>query len=298
MTSNAQTQATAAVDAAIADIGSFDLKVAGASEGMPSLATADGTASYVARHRHEYIRTVRDVLEFAPPGPARGVRVLEIGAFFGTNCVALSKLGYSVTAADAPEFIEQPEQIERYARHGIESAGIRLEDFVLPFGDEEFDVVIMCEVLEHLNFNPLPLFKEINRILRPGGLYYVALPNPACLSQRKHMLRGKFFSIDVQEFFTQLNPNSSEIVYGHWREYHPEEIRQMLEPLGFTIDRQYYFSLGETQPARTLRRGIARLLYTALPQLKENQVTLAVRSKRTELKMRIPATVHRQLREL
>lgn len=298
MTRPGEERAAEAVDAAIAEIGAFDMKVEGASEGMPSIDTVGEVTSYVGRHRHEYIRTVRDVLEFFPPDPAQPKRVLEIGAFFGVPCIALAKLGYTVTAADAPEFIEQPEQIERYGRHGIASRGVRLEDFVLPFDDEAFDVVIMCEVIEHLNFNPLPLLKEINRVLSPGGLYYVALPNPLSLVHRKRMYKGKPNVFDVQEFFTQLDPASSEIVYGHWREYSPAEMRRLLEPLGFRIERQYYFSLGETQPVTSLRKRVARLFYSRLPQLKENQVTFAVRAKRTDLKMRIPATVHRELREL
>ncbi|MEO6716863.1 MAG: methyltransferase domain-containing protein [Novosphingobium sp.] len=298
MTDSADERAAAAVDLAIAEIGSFDLKIEGASQGMPSLATANGTASYVARHRHEYVRTVRDVLEFAEPDSEQAPRVLEIGAFFGTTCIALSQLGYSVTAADAPEFIVQPEQVARFARHGIASRGVRLEDYLLPFGDEEFDIVIMCEVIEHLNFNPLPLFKEINRILRPGGLFYIAMPNPGSLVHRKLMMRGKLIGFDIQEYFTQLDPSSSEIVYGHWREYTPEEVRRMLEPLGFTIERQYFFSIEQTLPVSSLRRRASRLFYRSFPQFRENQVALAVRTNRTDLKMRIPATVHKDLREL
>ena len=90
MTDSADERAPAAVDLAIAEIGSFDLKIEGASQGMPSLATANGTASYVARHRHEYVRTVRDVLEFAEPDSEQAPRVLEIGAFFGTTCIAVT----------------------------------------------------------------------------------------------------------------------------------------------------------------------------------------------------------------
>lgn len=298
MIESAEERAAAAVDAVVEEIGAFDLRVEGASEGMPSVQTANGAASYVARHRHEYVRTVRDVLEFTALDPARGNRVLEIGAFFGTACIALSSLGYAVTAADAPEFVVQPEQVERFARHGITSCGVRLEDYLLPFDDEEFDIVIMCEVLEHLNFNPLPLLKEINRILRPGGLFYVALPNPGSLVHRKLMMRGKQVGFDIQEFFTQLDPRSSEIVYGHWREYSPEEVRRMLEPLGFRIDRQYFFSIEQSLPVATLRRRASRLFYNNFPHFRENQVTFAVRAERTALKMRIPATVHKTLREL
>src|SRR6185312_10697935 len=136
-------EAADAVDRAIAEIADFDLKVEGATQGMPSIDTGSGPASYAARHRHEYIRTVTDVLQYRPleSGP---VRVLELGAFFGVNCMALRSVGYEVTAADMPEFIENPVQVTRYARYGITTKGVRLEEYVLPFDDESFDVIIMC----------------------------------------------------------------------------------------------------------------------------------------------------------
>src|SRR5574338_1689212 len=153
--------AAEAVDKAIAELAGFQLL---ASDGMEAGYHAD----YVASHRHEYVRTVRDVLKHCPMGSGDPPpKVLEIGAFFGVVCIALALLGYEVTAADIPEYIELPDQAERYGRFGIRTRGVRLEDFAMPFDDEEFDVVIMCEVLEHLNFNPLPLLKELNRIGKP-----------------------------------------------------------------------------------------------------------------------------------
>ena len=135
--------AAAAVDEAIAELSGFHLL---ADERMQAGYHAD----YLIKHRHEYVRTVRDVLRFRPLAE-RPQRVLEIGAFFGVVCIALANLGYDVTAVDVPEYIELAEQTERYARFRIEAKGVRLEDFVMPFADEQFDVVVMCEVLEHLN---------------------------------------------------------------------------------------------------------------------------------------------------
>ena len=291
------TQAADAVDKAITELADFDLKVEGAIEGMPSIDTESGPASYINRHRHEYIRTVRDVLQFRPL-TAGSVRILEIGAFFGVNCMALRSLGYDVTAADMPEFIDQSAQIERFARHGVMTKGVRLENFLLPFDDASFDVIIMCEVLEHLNFNPLPLLKEINRIGSPKSIFYLSLPNVAQIRNRIKALRGKALGIPITEFFTQLDPNSSEIVNGHWREYTGPEIREILERLGYRIEKQYYFSLGETLPSSTIRRRVARVFYKKFPWFKENQTTIAVKERRTDLKFRIPATVHKTLREL
>jgi len=291
------TQAVQAVDKAIAELADFDLKIDGASQGMPSMPIESGSTGYVARHRHEYIRTVGDILKYRPPTSGT-VRVLEIGAFFGVNCMALRGLGYHVTAADTPEFIEDPDQIERYARYGIATKAVRLEDFILPFEDDSFDVIIMCEVLEHLNFNPLPLLKEINRIGSVKSIFYLSLPNVAQIRNRIRALRGKSLGIRVGEFFTQLDPESSEITNGHWREYTGPEVREMLERLRYRIEKQYYFSLGETLQSSTLRRGAARIFYSVFPWFKENQTTIAVKERRTDLKFRIPETVHKTLREL
>jgi 2-polyprenyl-3-methyl-5-hydroxy-6-metoxy-1,4-benzoquinol methylase len=290
-------KATDAVDKAIAEIADFDLKVEGATQGMPSINTGSGPASYAARHRHEYVRTVSDILQYRPvtSGP---VRVLELGAFFGVNCMALRSLGYEVTAADMPEFIDNPVQVARYAQYRIATKGVRLEEFVLPFDDNSFDVIIMCEVLEHLNFNPLPLLKEINRVGSLKSIFYLSLPNVAQIRNRIKALKGKALGISVAEFFTQLDPQSSEIVNGHWREYTGPEIREMLERLGYRIEKQYYFGLSEIMQSSTLRRKASRRFYAKFPWFKENQTTIAIKEKRTDLKFRIPATVHKTLREL
>jgi SAM-dependent methyltransferase len=282
-------KAAEAVDQAIHELGTFDLIVddSDGDSGSPP-------STYLARHRHEYVRTVRDILQHRPPQPGP-VRVMELGAFFGTVCIALASLGYDVTAADIPEYIEMPEQVARYARHGVKTKGVRLQDFRLPFEDESCDVVIMCEVLEHLNFNPLPLLKEINRVLAPGGIFYLSLPNYANIRNRVKVLKGGAPGIDVESFYEQLRPGGQVIVYGHWREYTGPEVRALLEPLGFRIERQYYFGLSELQNGGGLKKRLARAIYRRFPVLKENQTTIAIREKRTDLPFRIPATVHPEL---
>jgi SAM-dependent methyltransferase len=284
------TLAEHAVEAAIGELENFYLETSDEVE------TGSHT-DYVRRHRHEYVRTVRDVLRHKPVDGAK-IDILEIGSFYGVVCIALASLGYSVTAADLPEYIDHPEQQQRYSRFGIATKGVRLEDFILPFADESFDVIIMCEVLEHLNFNPLPLLKDINRIGRQGSMFYVSMPNGASIYHRRRLLWGYANGVQVDGFYEQLNPKSPLIVNGHWREYTAAETRQLLEPLGFEIEKQYFFSYGEAMEARTLRHKLARRFYRAFPWLKENQTTLAVKRKRTNLCFAIPSTVHPTLREL
>lgn len=283
-----KTRALLAVRQAIQELGTFDLVVDDSED------AAAPPSTYLYRHQHEYIRTVSDILNHRPPEPGP-VRVVELGAFFGTVCIALSSLGYQVTAADIPEYIEMPEQVERYSRFGVRTQGVRLQDFRLPFDDESFDVLIMCEVLEHLNFNPLPLLKEINRVLAPGGIFYLSLPNYANIRNRVKVIKGQAPGIGVPSFYEQLRPGAQTIVYGHWREYTAPEVRAMLEPLGFRIEQQYYFGLSELQQGGGIKKRLARAVYRRFPALKENQTTIAVREKRTDLTFRIPATVHPEL---
>jgi SAM-dependent methyltransferase len=275
-----------AVDAAIEALSDVDLA-------PTEEAKSDSTAGvYLRRHRHEYLRTVQDVFLQRPNDPAKPARVLEIGSFFGVVVVALKRLGYRVTAADIPECIELPPIRRRFEELGVEARAVRLEEFRLPFEDEAYDVVVMCEVLEHLNFNPLPLIKDINRILSVGGLFYLSLPNVSSFTNRMRVLKGEPIMVTVNQFFKQLDPLEAEIANGHWKEYTADEVREILTRLGFSIARQYYFSLGECLDDASMRKRLGRAFYRTFPALKENQTTLALKARRTEVEFSIPRTVH------
>ncbi|MEM6973344.1 MAG: class I SAM-dependent methyltransferase [Pseudomonadota bacterium] len=276
------------VDKVIDEIGGFDLR--------PDNSTQTEDSTYLRRHRHEYLRTVQDVDRYFEG--RRDRRVFEIGAFFGVVSIALKRLGYDVVASDAPEFMEIPEQIERFGREEIAIDKMRLQDFQLNGADEAFDCVIMCEVLEHLNFNPLPLLKDINRVLSLGGLFYLSLPNQAQIRNRLGVLRGRALGIDAASFYAQLRPGSNEVVYGHWREYTMQDVLELTGPLGFESVGKYYFSYGETDDNSALRKRAGRLFYKMLPQLKENQTHLLRKRERVDLPFTIPGTVHPTLRSM
>lgn len=255
-----------------------------------------GNSEYILKHRHEYLRTLRDIdLVF---GGSRDKRVFEIGAFFGVVSIALARLGYKVTASDVPEYMGLSAQQSRFSKENVAIHQMNLSDYRIDLPDESFDCVIMCEVLEHLNFNPLPLFKEINRILSVGGVFYVALPNGAQIRNRIRMALGQPIGLDVSEFFDQLDGQHELIANGHWREYTMSEIREMLEPIGFQRLKSYYFSLGECEEDTRLRKRFGRLFYQTFPYFKENQVNIYRKEQRTQIVFDIPKTVHPELRTL
>jgi len=67
-----------------------------------------------------------------------------------------------------------------------------LED--LKFPDHSFDVVVMWHVLEHVS-DPRPTLAEVARILRPGGLFMVAVPNFGSVEAR--LTRAGWFHLDM-----------------------------------------------------------------------------------------------------
>ena len=53
----------------------------------------------------------------------------------------------------------------------------------IPYQDKTFDIVISCDVLEHLQ-NPLSLLQEIDRILKPDGMALLSMPNPDSIGKK------------------------------------------------------------------------------------------------------------------
>jgi SAM-dependent methyltransferase len=66
---------------------------------------------------------------------------------------------------------------------GIDHSGVDIGNDLLPADDESFDVIVMFQVLEHVAPDRVGhLFRECDRVLRPGGLMHVKLPHAGTIS--------------------------------------------------------------------------------------------------------------------
>jgi len=70
------------------------------------------------------------------------------------------------------------------------TGGLTIDDGVdlmkpLPYESASFDLVILSEVIEHLE-SFMPIVREIGRLLRPGGHFVMSTPNMARLHSRFH----------------------------------------------------------------------------------------------------------------
>lgn len=82
-----------------------------------------------------------------------------------------------------------PEAIRRARERGIDARATDLNQ-PLDFGDGEFDVVVACEVLEHLPYWDISV-REMVRVLRPGGEFLGTIPLAYHLTDRWRVLRGR-----------------------------------------------------------------------------------------------------------
>ena len=192
-----------------------------------------GEIVYVETLKNSYIRTINDILTVFQ-GQISGKNFVELGAFLGIVSKALSISGAIVTPCDIPEFFERRNVLSYYKRLGLSPKSFNLRNYCLPFESSSIDCLIACEIFEHLNFNPLPVIVEVNRVLKDDGIFYIAMPNGAYFLKRiRYLFTGKLPSFSISELFSQLDPNDNMVVGLHWREYSIDEVLNLVKPIGF-----------------------------------------------------------------
>lgn len=157
-----------------------------------------------------------------------GARILDVGAAWGFGTAPLSR-EYELHALDIkPEYVK---------RSSPDLAGRLIASATaLPYRDGSFNAVLCLEVLEHIP-NPAPAVAEIARVLRPGGLLVVSVPN-----------RGLLWLLDSNNVGARFF-DPGEIVPAGWRHHHfrPDELNALLMP-EFDIVRVQYTGTGIAEP--------------------------------------------------
>jgi len=98
---------------------------------------------------------------------AAGDRVLDVAAGTGNAAIPAAETGASVIASDlCPELLEQGSRLA--AERGVEVEWREANAHELPFGDDEFDVVMSCIGVMFAPFHRLAA-DELVRVCKPGG---------------------------------------------------------------------------------------------------------------------------------
>ncbi|MBI3941265.1 MAG: class I SAM-dependent methyltransferase [Acidobacteria bacterium] len=150
---------------------------------------------------------------------ARGVRLLDVGSGNGHFLAFMRDRGWQVCGVEwsraGVEITRRQFQIDAF--HGaVEEAA---------FPRASLDVITLWHVLEHVR-DPLATMREIVRILKPGGVVVVAVPNVESL-EAVHF-KEKWALLDLPRH-----------LYG----FSPRTIRKLFETAGLQVRRTEHFSL-------------------------------------------------------
>lgn len=187
-------------------------------------------AAYVDQHRQRLIRT----LSFLPLGDPRS-RALELGSYLHMAAAMQLVLGYGVVrpAYYAPTIGCHTRSLPIKGQQPF-TARIDLFDVELhayPYPDSSFDLVLCCEVIEHLLHDPIHMLTECWRVLTDGGLLLVTTPNTVSLTSVWAALDGRHNPQVFSQYPVKGNSDTP-----HVREYTPHEVAQALRSAGFQVE--------------------------------------------------------------
>jgi 2-polyprenyl-3-methyl-5-hydroxy-6-metoxy-1,4-benzoquinol methylase len=142
----------------------------------------------------------------------QGGKLLDVGCAAGFLLDEARRRGWETRGVEVSRFASE------YARWEL-----NLDVFTAPWmsklPEQEFDVVVLYFVLEHLR-DPLALLQEICRVLKPGGLLSVAVPNIA----------GLYFRLNQEAWIAERVCHQS-----HFYEFSPRTLRRILARAGMRV---------------------------------------------------------------
>ena len=161
---------------------------------------------------------------------------LDVGCGIGFALPLLASHSGEVVGVDASLVSVE------YARYMAERRHIQNAQFLqgnilsLPFGDSSFDLVVCMSVLEHIR-DLGSAFRELKRVLRPGGLLMVGYPSETPLFRLLHNNLSTLFPKrrKIQKVIEKENP-SEETFLGHIND--GKKIRRELVKADFATEKK------------------------------------------------------------
>ena len=151
---------------------------------QPDLAERFTAQELQARSKAEPVVDAVEAARGAPIG--REDVVLEVGCGTAALAAALARRGATVLASD----VSLRWLVLARSRLGQEGAGhvdlLACAAEALPFPDESFSVVAASDVVEHVE-DAGRFVEECARVLRPGGMLFLATPNRYSLGLEPHV---------------------------------------------------------------------------------------------------------------
>lgn len=93
--------------------------------------------------------------------------------------------------------------LDRASLQGVDIVH-NLENLPLPIQDEEFDLILAKDVLEHVEY--IPLLRELHRIMKPAAELIIQVPHFTSAGNFIDPTHRKLFSFQTFDFFVINSP--------------------------------------------------------------------------------------------
>jgi predicted SAM-dependent methyltransferase len=136
-----------------------------------------------------------------------------------------------------------------------------------PYGDNYFDTLLACELLEHLNHDPMHMLIEAHRVLKPNGALVLTTPNAASWTSLHSILTDRE---NPYLFSHYPNPLKSQTEPGlrHVREFTANEVVRIMTSAGFEVDTLITEDIGD----RSIRKWVEpALLHLGMPTVNRGE---------------------------
>lgn len=187
-----------------------------------------GDVDYHKTHERRHARTLQIILENFQSG-----KMLELGTSHVIP-IALSELAprikMSVTNFDLAAVVDGVISLSAGLKTmSVPAYSLDLESDPLPIKDGAIDAVLCCEVVEHMDVDPMYMLAEVNRVLKDDGYLFLTTPNATSTNSIYKILRGH-----EPYFYMQYQYDRSP--YRHNYEYSLWSLSKLLTAAGFEFD--------------------------------------------------------------
>jgi SAM-dependent methyltransferase len=189
--------------------------------------------------------TAEHVMKHVPAGGS----VLDFGSGPCDSAAVLALMGFQTYAGDdlLDSWHLQPgmrDKILKFARDtGVDFALLESTG-PLPWRPQQFDMVMLHHVLEHIGESPRELMNAIVSCTKDGGHVFVTVPSAVNIRKRIDVLRGRTNYPGYDAFFWFPSPWR-----GHRREYCKGDLHSLAKNLGIrVVDVRSYHAMLDRLP--------------------------------------------------
>lgn len=173
-------------------------------------------------------------------GNINGNKVLDLGGGDGVLSYLMNKAGAISFNVDR-SLTGLKYAADKFKQHGRVSLGTVASVESIPFPEKFFDVVVCCEVIEHLE-NPEKLLADAYRVIREGGILVISTP---------------------------LRMTEKPFVSTHTHEYFSSELEELVSKYFFDVQIKIfapvvYLELYNLRPAIFFHRRVLKLFFNFL----------------------------------